>query len=161
MKRMRRGGLVALILALLATAAWSKDAESERQVLQRHKAFLAATARGDAKAMAELIADDYVITGVDGRVADRAKSLEAVKQNGPQGAQNGAQVSITEDDVKVRMLGDAGVVTGVMQWKVGSGAYEQRGFIRFTEVWAKQRDGRWVLSVAHATALPLGSEKGQ
>ena len=151
--------MVALLFGLL-TSGFGQNRSSqpkrsaEDQLRQTHEQFIAVTAKGDAEGMARLIADDYFVTGADGRTEGRAGALAQVKQN--QG-----QVEMKEDDVKVRLLGSTGVVTGLIRWKVRAGEKDQTGQVRFTEVWINQK-GKWLLTVAQATAVQPGTgEKKQ
>src|SRR5262245_48322473 len=59
----------------------------------------------DAEAIGRCMADDWVIIGPDGRIGDRATFLELVKS---------AKLShdvMESDDLRVRVYGDAAVVT--------------------------------------------------
>jgi ketosteroid isomerase-like protein len=114
-----------------------------RELLQIHKKFIEVTSKGDADGMGALVSDDYSITGVDGQKADRAKALEAVRQNS-------GVVVMEETDVNTRLIDGAGVVTGLINWKAGTGEREVKGKVRFTEVWRKSSRG-WKLVVAQAT----------
>jgi hypothetical protein len=93
--------------------------------------------------MGALVSDDYSITGVDGQKADRAKALEAVRQNS-------GVVVMEETDVNARLIDGAGVVTGLINWKAGAAEREVKGKVRFTEVWKNTSRG-WRLVVAQAT----------
>jgi len=113
------------------------------ELLQTHKKFIEVTAKGDADGMGALVSDDYSITGVDGQKADRAKALDAVRQNS-------GVVVMEETDVIARLIDGAGIVTGLINWKAGTGEREVKGKVRFTEVWRKVSSG-WRLVVAQAT----------
>lgn len=153
----RLSSAVALIFALaasgsgLADGTQGKRRAAAEQLRQAHEQFIAVTAKGDAEGMAQLIADDYFVTGVDGRTADRAGALAQVKQNR-------AQVEMKDKDVQVRLLDGSGVVTGLIRWKAGAGEKAATGQVRFTEVWVR-RKGRWQLSVAQATAVQPNAEE--
>ncbi|MFN7944267.1 MAG: nuclear transport factor 2 family protein [Blastocatellia bacterium] len=147
---------VALLFGLLNSGSGlarssHPKSSAEDQLRQIHEQFIAVTAKGDAEGMARLIADDYFVTGADGRTEDRAGALAQVKQNR-------AQVEMKDEDVKVRLLGHSGVVTGLIRWKVKAGEKDETGQVRFTEVWVRQK-GRWQLTVAQATAVQPGTGK--
>ena len=126
----------------------NSEADAKQGLLQIHKQFVAITAKGDADGMAKLIADDYIVTGADGRKADKAGALAAVRQNG-------AGVRMDEAEVEVRLIGGAGIVTGLINWKAGAGEREASGKVRFTEVWRKAGAG-WQLVAAQATNVQEG-----
>jgi len=149
----REMSLITCFFALLSMSVYhsaahildqkSGETTAVSELLQTHKKFIEVTAKGDADGMGALVADDYSITGVDGQKADRGKALEAVRQNS-------GVVVMEETDVNARLIDGAGVVTGLINWKAGTGEREVKGKVRFTEVWRKVNRG-WVLVVAQAT----------
>jgi hypothetical protein len=149
---------VALLFGLMVSGSGQdrhshpKGSVAEEQLRQIHEQFLAVTAKGDAEGMERLIADDYFVTGTDGRTADKTAALALVKQNR-------AQVEMKDEEVQVRLLDGSGVVTGLIRWKAGAGEKTATGQVRFTEVWIR-RKGRWQLSVAQATAVQSKAEAG-
>jgi hypothetical protein len=120
-----------------------REVSARSSLLEQHKEFIAVTAKGDADGMARLIANDYTVTGADGQKADKSKALEAVRGNR-------AGIEMTESDVDARFVGRAGVVTGLIKWKAGTGDHEVKGSVRFTEVWRRKGKG-WELVMAQAT----------
>ncbi|MFL6213146.1 MAG: nuclear transport factor 2 family protein [Blastocatellia bacterium] len=145
--------LFIVILALTIGSPGLADARSFKPIhpklttrsglLERHKEFIAVTARGDAGEMARLVAEDYLVTGTDGQKADKASALAAVRRNG-------AGVEMADSEVEARLVGGAGVVTGLIRWKAGTGEHEVRGSVRYTEVWRRKANG-WELVAAQAT----------
>jgi len=112
-------------------------------LLLQHKQFIAVTAKGDAVGMAELVADDYTVIGADGLKADKAQAIAAVRGNG-------VGIEMADSDVDVRFVGGAGIVTGLIKWKAGTGEQRVEGSVRYTEVWRKKGKG-WELVAAQAT----------
>lgn len=131
-----------LLLSVLTLPSQARSNQARQHLRQRHQDFLAATTRGDAAQMAQFLTDDYVVTGVDGKLSDRTTALAAVKGN------SGGQVEMKESEVQIRLLRDTGIVTGIIHWKAGDAS----GQVRFTEVWVKPK-GRWLLAVAQATPV--------
>ena len=116
-----------------------RKASPRLSLIERHREFIAATSRGDAEAMARLLAEDYAVIGADGQRAGRAKALAAVRGNG-------AGLEMADSDVEARLVGGAGVVTGLIKWKAGTAT----GSVRYTEVW-RRKAGGWELLAAQAT----------
>jgi ketosteroid isomerase-like protein len=84
-------------------------------------------------------ADDYTWTSPSGEVWAKARDLAFVRSLS---SGEGTSLSYVSDEVKVRIYGDAAVVTGrdtVKKTKDGQDVSHQE---RWTDTWIK-RDGRW------------------
>ena len=92
--------------------------------------------RKDAVAAARLLADDYVFLQADGVVSNKAQNIAVLRD--PAFV---CQSLITED-VKVRVYGEAAVVTGRVVMRATYGGQDVGGEFLYTDVWAR-RDGRW------------------
>jgi ketosteroid isomerase-like protein len=141
--------VTALCLAFPYTLAFgqngSESSSSEQQIKtleeQRNQAIL----HGDAAALERMTSDDYTFITLRGEL--RTKT-EIVK-----GFQSGSfkYESRTISDLKVRVYGDAAIVTGRSSQKGKENGKDYSGDYRFTRVYAKQ-NGHWV-SVALQTTL--------
>ena len=92
--------------------------------------------------LSSLMADDYVITMEDGSVYGKVGFISHT-------AQPSEKVDLVEfADLKIRMHGDAAVVTGSYHEKGESGGkpYDYRD--RMTDMWMKI-DGKWKLVASH------------
>ena len=116
------------------------DAGSKIRVLETN--WNDAYKRGDIAAMNSLLANEFIITVEDGHTFSKAGYI----------AQLGGGTTLVElsemSDLKVRVHGNAAVVTG---------AYHEKGTIkgkpyeyhdRFTDVWMNI-DGRWQVIASH------------
>ncbi|WP_374582563.1 nuclear transport factor 2 family protein [Pseudoduganella sp.] len=102
--------------------------------------------QGDAKSLAPLLADRWVLTHSDGKVQFKADYLSQL------GTGSRRNTSISNEDVTVELHGDTAIVTGK---SVQSGVGEQgpfSGTFRFTRTWRWQ-DGRWVMLASHSSRL--------
>jgi ketosteroid isomerase-like protein len=118
-----------------------RDLESIQQQLAR------AWVAPDRAALERLIAPDWTVTGPDGRVSTRADVFRDAFETGVHRV-----TALDIDDVDVRLLGDAAVVTGVTR---GRGTYLNVAYdvtIRFTDIFAR-RDGRWQAVASHASLV--------
>ncbi len=109
---------------------------------ERREAIL----HSDVKALDGLMADDFVVTTINGRVFHKADEL-ALYRDGSRKLQ-----SWDADDIKVRVYGDVAVVTGRATVKDSLGDRIRDFQFRFTHLWAKAQ-GRWQLIVRHATEI--------
>jgi uncharacterized protein (TIGR02246 family) len=100
----------------------------------------------DVEAYARLLADDYLCTGQDGDVITKAQDLAVFKSH-----ENTIRSAIA-DDFRVRVYGDAAVVTFRLTYKIQAEGKESTGQERFTDTWVK-RDGRWQCVATHYSTI--------
>jgi len=132
----------AVILATLvigvcsvALAQVSRD-KMQEELLTVEKEFTQAIARNDAEAIAQFLADDWIIIDADGGIISKARFLEVIKSGAL------THETMESDDVRVRVYGDSAVVTGLTTTK---GKFMEQEFTtreRATDVLVKQ-NGRW------------------
>jgi ketosteroid isomerase-like protein len=102
---------------------------------------------GNRAFIEEVLADDWAVTDLTGRVLTRAEVLEEAF-----GSKERQVVSMQIDDLNVRPFGSWAVVTGRTQ---AAGEYQGEAAevtLRFTDVFAN-RDGRWQVVASQATLL--------
>ncbi|HEX6821522.1 MAG TPA: nuclear transport factor 2 family protein [Candidatus Sulfotelmatobacter sp.] len=92
--------------------------------------------------LSSLMADDYVITMEDGSVYGKVGFISHT-------AQPSEKVSLVEfGDLKIRMHGDAAVVTGSYHEQGESAGKPYDYHDRMTDLWMKM-DGKWKLVASH------------
>jgi ketosteroid isomerase-like protein len=137
-----------LVLASLAVwaldfaVAQNKSSTPASQVLALEKKWNEVYKRGDIAVMDSLLADDFIITVEDGSTFSKPGYSA---QNG----NSSVHVEISEmSDLRVRMHGNTGVVTGAYYEKgtEKGKSYEYRD--RLTYVWMNI-NGRWRLIASH------------
>jgi len=94
-----------------------------------------------------MIADDFIGTTPDGAVYSKAELFEYVK------SYNEELISLVTDEWKVRVYGDAAVVTARNTRKVKLEGKEVTSQDRFTDTWIK-RDGSWKCVAGHNSTVP-------
>ena len=92
--------------------------------------------KGDAATLEKILADDYFMIDPQGGTSNKSKTLEDVKsgQFKPE--------SIKYDDLKVRVYGNTGIVTGGVIVKNAGGGLDSISAYRFSDVFVL-RGGRW------------------
>ena len=102
---------------------------------------------GDREFIEGILADDWSVTDLTGRVLKKEEVLlEAF------GSDERQVVSMTISDIRVRPFTEWAVVTGETK---AAGSYQGQVMevrLRFTDVFA-ERDGRWQVVASHATML--------
>jgi ketosteroid isomerase-like protein len=124
-------------------AAASSD-NAEESVMQLENERTPALVKGDTAFIERVYADDYMVTGANGVVRDKAAVIADMK--------SGAQTfeSMTNDVAKVRVYGDTAVVTGRATQKGQYKGQPSASPTAFTRVYVR-RNGQWQL-VANASA---------
>jgi uncharacterized protein (TIGR02246 family) len=124
-------------------AQTSEDEQAVRAVLD---SWLKALERGDTAALKQIIAEDYLITVSDGRILNREEDLAPIVAGRLQ------FLSAKTDSVRIRVFGNAAIVTGVGAYTVKMGDKPVAIRERFTDVYIK-RDGVWKPVSSHSTPL--------
>jgi uncharacterized protein (TIGR02246 family) len=158
----RRWVLVVLVSAagLAGATARAGDVEppadgkptlgSEQAVLAAQDRRIAATISGDVAALSGLMTDDLTYTHSSGVEESRAEFLDALK--------SGKYVyrEIAAPGRRVRVHGDAAVVSGPCHVVIEPGGKRTEIDLYFTELYVKE-GGRWRMALWHSTRLPVAA----
>ncbi len=103
---MRHILLIATLLSVVATAVgWAADADTEEELTRLSRRIDDAFVKADTAFLADVLADDWM--AIDSRgIRDKAALLKALKEASTK------FTAIKTAEVKVRVYGDAAVVTG-------------------------------------------------
>jgi ketosteroid isomerase-like protein len=151
--RMESSGLTAehakLLLSLLKE--WRDTASAERLSTEQEFKKLEqeigqAWAKRDITSYDQILADDYTWTDFDGIVWTKAQDLETLKSG------EVVNTFYEVDDWKVRVYGDAAIVTGCTTVKETWKGRDTSGKYRYTDTWVKLA-GRWQLVASHTSKI--------
>ena len=120
----------------------SNDDITELKRMQRR--IVQTLLAGQRDEYAAMLAPEWRVTHVDGRLLTKEQVLQQMFTGGPSPL---AEAAV--DDIEVRLFGDSAVVTGRTSARPRQG---EPVVLRFTD-FAVKRDGRWVIVASHATAL--------
>ena len=145
---------VVVLLGVLAGTALPAQPRAQdavtKELLRLEDAWGKAEIAKDGDALGQLLAEDYVGIGPDGGTANKADYVASIKAN------EDTYVSGEDTDRMVRVYGNTAVDTGL--WtetlKKGDGTVTSR--YRWTSVWIKQADGRWLCVTMQAVRVPEG-----
>ena len=142
-------GLLVLIPAavlLAQTAALPKTAGPEQELLDLELAWSSALVSVDIAFLDRILADDLSWTDPSGVVWTKAQTLASLK--------SGEDIisSLKSDDMKVRVYGNAAVVTGRDEIKEKLRGKDVSGLYRWTDTWIKTA-GRWQCVATHASKI--------
>ena len=121
---------------------------AEQELIKLENRWNDAIVKHDRAFFDQILADDYISTNFDGSVGTKADFLEFLKSG------ESVMASSIVDDMKVRIYGDAAVVTGrvttvkeLYQGKDLSGRY------RWTDTWVKDHLGHWKCVAEHVSRI--------
>jgi ketosteroid isomerase-like protein len=126
-----------------------ENSDDERQVGQLEQDLIEAFRRNETHALARIMADDFVFTDPRGASITKDLWLEDL------GSGAFAFESVEIENMRVRLAGDAALVTGIVTLKARSRAGGYNGQFGVIDVYMK-REGRWQLVLStgeHAKLL--------
>ena len=127
------------------------QAIKDEQALSRlEDEWLGLYLRGDKATFDRIVADDFTGTDESAKVRNKAQERELI-----QAPPASIKTSLTNEDVRVRIYGDAAIVTGRIVVKPQlSGQAEISFQSRFTDTFLKRQE-RWQVVARHYSRLPL------
>ncbi|WP_434299172.1 nuclear transport factor 2 family protein [Corallococcus exiguus] len=135
------------VLALATGAAEARDpAQDERELLKVEAALCRAFETADVATLRKSLDARFTLTDSKGTVTDLEQNLAEVAKKDP------VYEVFRNHHQKIRLYGDAAVVTGITTLKGHSGKTQFEGDFQFTDTWV-YREGQWKLAASHATRL--------
>ena len=116
----------------------------EQELIALHRQLIESVMKQNTLAAARLVADDAIVTTPLGQVVNKAQRIEGLKQIKVD--------SYVPDDYKIRIYGDAAVMTYHFAFKGTALGRDMSGDYRETVVWVK-RNGQWQVVAAHGTPI--------
>jgi uncharacterized protein (TIGR02246 family) len=138
--------LVLTVAVQAQTPVQTQTQSVEEEIKKLEKEIGHAWAARDVASYDRILADDYMWTDFDGTVWTKAQDLEDLKSG------TVVNTSYAVDDWKVRVYGDAAVVTGRTTVKETWKGKDVSGQYRYTDTWVK-RGGRWQLVASHTSKI--------
>ena len=140
--------LVSTLLALLVVSPGAAQAPSatDQTVLKLDRELIDALFTKDRTAFEPLLADDYVYIHSNGTVASREEEIAQTM------ASDVKWTASKLSGLKVRVYGDAAIVTGTLT-HTGSAKGYVGGARLVTHLWVK-RNGRWQTVGGQSTVVP-------
>jgi uncharacterized protein (TIGR02246 family) len=134
-------------LLLLCTAA---AADTTQDLIALEQKLSDALVRSDAATVDALWADDLVWVGLNGKPQTKTEQFAGMRAQAPASAPSA--VSAANKDVKVRLYGEAAVVTVRSTWTTRTAEGERASDYLATHVWSR-RAGEWRLVSAHISRV--------
>ena len=143
----KMGSTVALAAVSLLLAMQPGEGDPVRLLTELQQQLTRAWVAGDRTAIERIIAPEWTVTGPDGQISTRADVLREVFET-----RTHRISALTVDDVRVRVFGDAAVVTGRTRGRGESGNTPYDVEIRFTDTFVR-RNERWQAVASHASLV--------
>lgn len=148
-----KNSLVLCVVGLLSlgSAAWSQAQQTggtDKAVAALEEQWLQAIKTSNPDLLAPLLADKFVDTESDGKVLNKAKTLETLKTT--------KIVSAENTDVKITVFGDTAIATGGFKAKgTDESGKPVEQDIRWTDTWVKMPNGRWQCVASHGSPVKM------
>jgi ketosteroid isomerase-like protein len=144
-----------LNLALLASGSAqvvqkpAQSSQDEQELRRLEDNWLGSYLRGDKATFDRIVAEDFTATDESAKFRNKAEEREVIQ---PPPAS--IKTSLTNEDVRVRIYGNAAIVTGRIVVKTQlSGQADISLQSRFTDTFVK-REGTWYVAARHYSRLP-------
>jgi ketosteroid isomerase-like protein len=136
-----------MLLALLALPLIVESSDADREaVLRVEQEWQQALIAADVKALDRIYVETMIYTHSNGSVDDKASYIAKLKSG------ESVYKSMTRDDIKVQIFGDAAIVT--CHWRVSSvsGTTVNNTNARYLHFYTKQK-GQWRMVAHQATRI--------
>ena len=146
---MKKMWTVSLLVALPAAGiAWSQGGSTEKTVAALENQWLQGQKTNNPDLVAPLLADKITVTDADGKVTDRAATLEFYKKT--------KWTSAEYTDVKVTVFGDTAIATGGFNG-TGTDAMGKPfdDHERWTDTWVKMPSGKWQCVASQTSKISM------
>ena len=144
----RRVLAAAALFASTVGGSHARDvAQDEREIRRVEGALCQAFENADAETLRKDLDPGFTLTSSTGAVTDYEQNIAEVARRDP------AYEIFRNHDQKVRLYGNAAIVTGVTSIKGQSGGKAFAGEFQFTDTWVYTA-GHWKLAASHASRLP-------
>jgi beta-glucosidase-like glycosyl hydrolase len=146
---MKRIGLavgVAVLVLGTAILAQTQTESVEQELIKLENAWNDALIKQDWGFLDKLLADDYISTDSDGAVQTKAQSMARLKSG------EEVFISAVNDDFRVRVYGDAAVVTLRIAEKHKAKGKDISEQVRVTDTFIKLA-GRWQVVAEHSSRI--------
>jgi ketosteroid isomerase-like protein len=138
-------GVVVLVFGV-GVLAQTTSGSAEQELMKLENEWAKSVVKLDLAFMDRILADDYTWTDPAGNVHTKAEEIASMKSG------QGVVTSSVNDEFKVRVYGDAAVVTGRTTQKGMVESKEVSGQFRWTDTWVKLA-GRWQCVADHVSNI--------
>jgi len=146
MKRIAIAVSVAVLVFGAGILAQTQSESVEQELIKLENGWNDAAVKHDWAFLDQFLADDYIGTDSDGTLYTKAQEIAGLKSG------DSVVTSAVSDDFKVRVYGDAAVVTYRYTSKELAKGKDTSGQHRVTDTWVKLA-GRWQCVAEHVSKI--------
>lgn len=146
MKRIALIVIVGVLVFGLDILAQQKTGSVEQELLKLEQGWADAIVKADVALLDRMLGDDFTYIDGEGILWTKTTYLSVFKSGEAEFS------SMVSDEMKVRVYGDAAVVTGRNTIKGTFRGDEHPSQERFTDTWIN-RDGRWQCVATHSSKV--------
>lgn len=141
--------LIAVAVLVMGQVRSNKPAGAgaEEEIRRLEQEWLNTYLSGDKAAFNRIVADDFTLTLGNGKIIDKASEMAGIP--GPLDA----SYILKNEDVRVRVYGDAAVVNRRVKDKGRLDGREIDTLSQCTDTWVR-RNGRWQVVASHMSRVP-------
>jgi ketosteroid isomerase-like protein len=143
---MKRSLITIMFAVAVAFLGQSRSSGMQEEILKLEKEFGQAIIKNDPEAIDRFLADDWIIIDPDGGIIDKPRFLGVIRSG------TLSHEMMDSDDVRVRIYGDAAIVTALTTTKGKFMGQEFTTQERATDMFVR-RDGRWRCVVSQPTRV--------
>ena len=121
--------------------------EYRHEIDQAEEAWRTAILKGNATALATLLADDYTAITAKGAIETKDQAINSLRAGGLQ------LTTLAISDRKVRIYGSTAVVTSVAELAGSRSTQEVSGRYRYTRVYVRNQSGQWKIVSFEASRI--------
>jgi hypothetical protein len=144
-------GILLLPAGLAGQGPGSQPSSAEQEIRLLQERLISAYMHRDLEAMKQILADEYTFVESHGQVLDKADLVQNF------GSGDRVLASYVIDDDRVRIYGDAGVMTYHYRTRERYKGVDQSGDFRMIRVFARRNDG-WQMVAGQETAIVPASK---
>jgi uncharacterized protein (TIGR02246 family) len=139
-----------LLFTLLICVCASAQNQAAQEVRKLERAWLDAYEQRDAKAMNEIVADDFTITFPDGSMQAKPQIISSLNA---ERSSNQPPLKFYTEDVQARVYGETVVLIGrvTTEWQQNGKTMKEQN--RYTDTYVR-RGGRWQVVASHLSNVP-------
>lgn len=144
-------GLLIFLFTVVGGAQTVPETGSRRgqEVIATVAKWAEAVRDRDTKALDLIFDDEAIITTFDGKTRGKAEELQAMRPN-----PNMQSVSVTNEDVAIKLFGDVAVVTALTRMRATmAGGRQSSMALRYTAVFVK-KEGNWRIVALQTARAP-------
>jgi ketosteroid isomerase-like protein len=135
-----------------STIPRSQRHEYRHEIDQAEEAWRAAILKGNATALATLLADDYTAITAKGAIETKEQAISSLRSGGLQ------LTGLAISDRKVRIYGATAVVTSMAELTGSRNDHEVSGRYRYTRVYVRNLAGQWKIVSFEASRVQEPNE---